>query len=167
MKNPDDSNLLEVGRIDRAHGVKGEVIVSLVTDRIERLSEGSKLQTPNGDLTVQTSRPHQHRHLVSFAEIKGRESAEKWRGVTLLAEPIEDPDDESLWVHELIGAEVVDQYGVSHGSVTAVLSNPASDLLELEDGTLVPLTFAVDIQPKILISVVVPAGLFVEAEEEE
>lgn len=167
MKNPDDSNLLEVGRIDRAHGVKGEVIVNLITDRTERLSEGSKLQTPNGDLTVQTSRPHQHRHLVLFAEIESRESAEKWRGVTLLAKPIEDSDDETLWVHELVGAEVVDQYGKSHGSVAAVLSNPASDLLELEDGSLVPLTFAVDIQPKTLISVEVPEGLFEEIEEDK
>ena len=113
MKNPDDSNLLEVGRIDRAHGIKGEVIVNLITDRTERLSKGSKLQTPRGDLTVQNSRPHQHRHLVVFEEIKNRESAEEWRGVTLHAEPIEDPDDDTLWVHDLVGAEVIDQHGIS------------------------------------------------------
>ena len=61
MRDPDDSDLLEVGRIDRVHGVKGEVIVNLVTDRLERLSSGSRLQTPQGDLTVVKSRPHQHR----------------------------------------------------------------------------------------------------------
>ena len=165
MKNPDDSNLLEVGRIDRAHGIKGEVIVNLITDRTERLSKGSKLQTLRGDLTVQNSRSHQHRYLVVFEEIESRESAEEWRGVTLHAEPIEDPDDDTLWVHDLVGAEVIDQHGISHGPVTAIISNPASDLLELQDGSLVPLTFAIDIQPKKLISVVVPKGLFEEEEK--
>ena len=162
MRDPDDSDLLEVGRIDRAHGVKGEVIVNLVTDRLERLSSGSRLQTPQGDLTVVKSRPHQHRHLVYFEEIKSREIAENWRGTKLFAEPITDPEDETLWVHDLVGAEVLDQHGVSHGLVVAVVSNPASDLLELENGDLVPLTFVVDIEPQRLISVKAPEGLFKE-----
>ena len=162
MRDPDDSDLLEVGRIDRAHGVKGEVIVNLVTDRLERLSSGSRLQTPQGDLTVVKSRPHQHRHLVYFEEIKSREIAENWRGTNLFAEPITDPEDETLWVHDLVGAEVLDQHGVSHGLVVAVVSNPASDLLELENGDLVPLTFVVDIEPQRLISVKAPEGLFKE-----
>lgn len=162
MRDPDDSDLLEVGRIDRAHGVKGEVIVNLVTDRLERLSSGSRLQTPQGDLTVVKSRPHQHRYLVYFEEIKSREIAENWRGTKLFAEPITDPEDETLWVHDLVGAEVLDQHGVSHGLVVAVVSNPASDLLELENGDLVPLTFVVDIEPQRLISVEAPEGLFEE-----
>ncbi|CAI8305554.1 MAG: Ribosome maturation factor RimM [Acidimicrobiales bacterium AG-410-I20] len=165
MRNPDDLDLLEVGRIDRAHGVKGEVIVKLITDRLERLSSGSKLRTVQGDLTVAKSRPHQHRHLVYFEEITNRETAENWRGIKLFAEPITDPDDETLWVHDLIGAEVVDQYGASHGLVVAVVSNPASDLLELENGDLVPLTFVVDIQSQKLISVEAPEGLFREENE--
>jgi len=51
-----------------------------------------------------------------------------------------DPD--SYWVHDLIGAEVVDAAGTPHGHVTAVVANPASDLLELSGGALVPLRFA-------------------------
>ena len=52
----------------------------------------------------------------------------------------DDGDDDVLWVHELIGCEVVDLDGVDHGRVAAVLDNPASDLLELDSGGLVPLT---------------------------
>ena len=50
----------------------------------------------------------------------------------------------------------------AHGLVVAVVSNPASDLLELENGDLVPLTFVVDIEPQRLISVEAPEGLFKE-----
>ena len=65
-------------------------------------------------------------------------------------------------MHDLVGAEVLDQHGVSHGLVVAVVSNPASDLLELENGDLVPLTFVADIEPQRLISVEAPEGLFKE-----
>lgn len=59
----------------------------------------------------------------------------------MLAEPIEDPD--ALFVHDLIGAEVVEVSGRSHGHVASVEANPASDLLVLESGALVPLVFVV------------------------
>ena len=51
--------------------------------------------------------------------------------------------DGALWVHELIGARVVDVSGAARGRVVAVVANPASDLLELDGGQLVPLRFVV------------------------
>ena len=157
--DPDGPALLEVGRIDKPHGVRGEVVVSLVTQRLERLDPGSVLETGRGPLTVVSSRPHQHRHLVRFDRIDGRDAAEAWRGVVLSAPLILDADDETLWVHELVGATVVDQHGAEHGTVIALIDNPASDLLELDDGRLVPLAFLVGFEPGIRIDVEVPAGL--------
>ena len=61
--------------------------------------------------------------------------------------------------HELIGSEVVDQHGTERGTVTSVELNPASDLLVLEGGGLVPLTFVVD-HTDGRITVDVPDGLF-------
>ncbi|MGH8917737.1 MAG: ribosome maturation factor RimM, partial [Actinomycetes bacterium] len=46
-----------------------------------------------------------------------------------------------LWVHDLIGAAVSDPSGRALGRVRDVEANPASDLLVLDDGTLVPLRF--------------------------
>jgi 16S rRNA processing protein RimM len=48
---------------------------------------------------------------------------------------------ETLWVHEMVGALVVDSSGGSRGHVVSVVENPASDLLELDNGNLVPLRF--------------------------
>ena len=47
-------------------------------------------------------------------------------------------------MHELIGSAVLDTAGAHLGTVTGVLANPASDLLELDGGALVPLRFVVD-----------------------
>ena len=132
---------LEVGRIVKAHGIRGEVIVDLVSNRPEeRLAPGSVLSTDRGDLEVLTATPHQSRWIVAFEGIPDRNAAETWRGVVLSAAPIEG-DDGTLWVHELIGSEVFDLDGRSYGPVEAVEANPASDLLVLSGDRLVPLVF--------------------------
>lgn len=134
---------LEVGRIVKAHGIRGEVIVDLVSNRPEeRLASGSVLGSDRGDMEVLTATPHQGRWIVAFAGIEDRNTAETLRGLVLTAEPLDD-DGDTLWVHELIGAEVVDRQGRSYGPVEAVEANPASDLLVLSGERLVPLVFVV------------------------
>jgi 16S rRNA processing protein RimM len=134
--------LLEVGRIIKPHGIRGEVIVDLVTNRSERVDVGSVLSTDAGDLEVLRSTPHQNRWIVAFAGVTDRNRAEELRGTVLRAEPMEDEDD-TLWVHELVGALVYDVNGLLYGRVREVEANPASDLLVLPQG-LVPLTFVVE-----------------------
>jgi 16S rRNA processing protein RimM len=153
---PDGQPLLEIGQVVKPHGLRGEVVVRLVTDRLERLDPGNVLHSSAGDLAVQAARPHQGCHLVVFADVADREAAERLRGTVLLAPALEDPD--VLWVHELIGADVVDLEGNGHGRVVAVEANPASDLLVLEGGGLVPLHFLVEASPGRLV-VDPPAGL--------
>ncbi len=150
--------MLEIGRITRPHGVRGEVSVLLTSNRTERLDPGSVLETANGPLEVRSSRPHKGGWLVQFVGIDDRDQAEAVRNLVLQAEPIDDPDE--LWVHELIGATVIDQDGVAHGTVGRVLENPASDLLELDGGTLVPVQFITEYTPGETIHVDVPVGLF-------
>jgi 16S rRNA processing protein RimM len=133
--------LLEVGRITKAHGLRGEVVVHLTTDRTERLAPGAVLHTATRTLTVESSRPHQQSWLVLFDGVLSREDAESLRGTPLLAEPLDDP--EADWVHELIGATVVDEAGTVLGTVRAVEDNPAADLLVLDTGPLIPMTFVV------------------------
>jgi 16S rRNA processing protein RimM len=150
-------SLLEVGRIAKAHGLKGEVIVRLLSDRAERLAPGSVLQSARGPLTVVRSARHQDKWRVAFEGIADRDGAEALHGTVLLAEPIDDPD--ALWIHELIGAEVVDASGAHIGTVEAVEANPAHDILVLDGERLVPLTFVIDHQPGRL-TVELPAGIF-------
>ena len=99
---------LEVGRVTKAHGLKGEVVVDLVSDYPEvRLAPGSRLWTGEQELVVRSSRPFQQRWLVHVEGVHDRTGAERLAGRTLTAEPLEDP--EALWVHQLIGSRVVEQ----------------------------------------------------------
>jgi 16S rRNA processing protein RimM len=149
--------LLEVGRILRPHGLKGEVVVDLFTDRTERLDPGTELQTDAGVMTVQSSRPHQGRWLVVFEGCADRSDAERLTGRVLRAEAVDEPD--ALWVHDLVGAEVVEVDGTRRGVVVAVVANPADDLLELDSGALVPERFVVSLIDGVA-TVDAPEGLF-------
>jgi 16S rRNA processing protein RimM len=135
--------MLEVGRVVKPHGIKGEVIVDLLSNRPEeRLAPGSVLESDRGDMRIERATPHQGRWIVAFAGVADRNAAEGLRGLRLRAEAL--ADEGALWVHELIGSEVVDVAGRSYGPVEAVEANPASDLLVLAGERLVPLTFVVE-----------------------
>ena len=150
---------LEVGRVVKPHGIRGEVVVDLVSNRPERrLAEGSVLGSGRGPLEVVASRPHQGRWIVAFAGVTDRNQAEALRGTVLSAEALDE--EGALWVHELVGAEVVDTSGRRFGAVEAVEANPASDLLVLPGGHLVPLVFVVQRLANGTVVIDPPPGLF-------
>ena len=135
-----------VGRIGKPHGVRGEVSVELRTDEPERrFTDGAvlRLQTPQGaaasvpdreTLTVASTRWHQSRLLVSFAEVPGRTAAEEVRGLLLAVEvdPAESPEDpEEYYDHQLVGLDVVTVEGGEVGQLAEVLHGPAQDLLSV------------------------------------
>ena len=132
---------LLVGRITKAHGLRGDVVVDLLSSEESRLAKGAVLGSKQGDFVVASSRPHQGKWIVVFDGVNSREAAEALRGLELTGEPIDDP--EALWVHELIGVRVREASGTERGAVTAVYPNPADDLLELDGAALVPVTFIV------------------------
>ena len=146
-----------MGRIAKPHGLSGELVVDLVTNRVERLSPGSVLSTPNGRrLTVRSSRPFNKRWIVTFDEVPDRDAAEALHSVPLVAEAIAEPD--ALFVHDLVGASVQDRDGRALGTVRTVVANPASDLLELDRGALIPLVFVIEHGPGRIV-VDIPEGL--------
>ena len=153
-----EAPMLEVGRIVKPHGLRGDVIVSLATNRPERVAPGSVLTTEEGrPMSVLRSAPHQGRFIVTFQGLSGIEDAESVRDTGLFAPPLDDPD--ALWVHELIGSSVEDRTGRVLGTVESVEANPASDLLVLHGGALIPLHFVVGNEPGVRVTVEVPDGL--------
>jgi 16S rRNA processing protein RimM len=157
--DPTPEDLLEVGHIRRAHGLRGDVFVQLTSNLDERLDPGSRLYDPQGRVYVveRSRRASNGRRVVKFEHVGDRDQAERLLDTVLLGEPIDDPD--ALWTHQLIGSLVVDQHGTERGTCVAVVANPAADLLELDTGALVPTNFIVDAEPG-RVAVDAPDGLF-------
>lgn len=154
--------MLEVGRLGRAHGVRGDIYVDLITDRTERLDPGARLRAGDDWLVVASARRAGERWLVHFEGVDDRSAAERYSGRRLSAEALPANSDD-LYVHDLVGAEVVDVDGRHHGQCTSVVANPAHDLLELESGALVPVVFVRGVERSgegRLIVIDPPEGLF-------
>jgi len=145
--------LLAVGRIGRAHGIRGEVSVEIRTDDPgARFAPGSSLAADPesvGPLTVETVREHSGRLLVRFAGFDDRTAAETLRGTVLLVDSSEIPptgDPEEFHDHELIGLLVVTADGAEVGEVVNV-EHLGQDLLVVrrsgDDDTLVPFVRAI------------------------
>ncbi len=142
------STQVVVGRIGKAHGIKGEVSVELHTDEPDRrFAVGAVLTTeaPNGgephgpgrprSVTIRSTRWHQSRLLVTFAELKDRNQAEAARGLRLVvdvddAETPEDPEE--FYDHQLVGLEVVTVEGAVVGELAEVIHGSAQDLLAVK-----------------------------------
>jgi 16S rRNA processing protein RimM len=127
--------LLVVGRVGRAHGIRGEVSVEIRTDDPEaRFVPGVSLATEDGgSLTVETVRTHTDRLLVRFAGFADRTAAETLKGTLLLVDsadipPTEDPDE--YHDHELIGLTAATADGAELGEIVDV-EHHGQDLLVL------------------------------------
>jgi 16S rRNA processing protein RimM len=142
--------------------LRGEVAVTFSSNRPERSAPGSVLFAGERELVVRASRPHQGRVLLCFTGIDDRTAAEALLGVELTAAPLAgdmEVDERDVWVHEVIGAEVLDRAGTVVGRVTAVEANPAHDLLVLDSGALVPMVFVVEQRDGVVV-IDPPDGLF-------
>jgi 16S rRNA processing protein RimM len=126
-----------VGRITRAHGVKGEVAVLVLSQVAERFEPGSRLFLSEGEdrpVTVGAVRPHRQRLLVQFEEVEDRDAAEALQGAYLFVPAGAAPQlpDGEFWTHDLIGCEVVTTEGRSLGSIREVIHTPANDVWAAE-----------------------------------
>ena len=129
---------LVIGRVLRAHGIRGEVVVEVTTDEPDvRYAAGVVLATEpadRGPLTIEAARPHQGRLIVGFAGVPDRDAAEALRGVRLCVESAELPpptDPDEYHDFQLIGLRAVDLAGDELGEVTAVRHGPGAELLVL------------------------------------
>jgi 16S rRNA processing protein RimM len=144
-----------VGRVGKAHGLRGDVVVDVRTDEpARRFAAGTRFATPLGELTVASTHWHGSRLLVRFDEIDDRDAASELRGAELRTDVPADerPEDpEEFYDHQLVGLCVVDAAGRQVGEVTDVLHLPAQDVLAVArvDGSDTLLPFVHELVPDV------------------
>lgn len=149
---------LVVGRVGRAHGVRGDVLVDVRTDDPdERFAPGSALRTDpaeRGPLVVRGARMHSGRLVVSFEGVADRTAAEALRGTLLVIDsadlaPLDDPDE--FHDVDLLGLRALTRDGTDVGVLDDVLHGPGGDLLVIRtaDDREVLVPFVKDIVPTV------------------
>src|SRR5258705_859360 len=128
--------LSSVGRVSKAHGILGEVVVEVIAAEPDAVfASGRRVfaGTASGDLApnrlelhIGTTRPFNEGLLVGFAEVPDRNAAETWRGRYLLlpAEELPPPDENEIYQHDLIGMRVELADGQPVGTVEELYELP-------------------------------------------
>ena len=141
---PDAPAHLIVGRVRRAHGLRGDLIVETLTDAPDAIfAAGRRVfggtatgQLGDGiELDVERAAPFQQGLvIVHLNGISDRTTAERWRGRYLLVPSVEvePPGESQAFLHELIGMRVVLADGGDVGDVLDYYELPQGILLEVE-----------------------------------
>ena len=135
LQTDGENDLVLVGRVGRPHGVEGAFVVEQASDDPSRFEVGTELLV-DGTPTV----------VVESRQVGGRRRAIKLdrrveRGAELAVRrgDLSPLPDDSYYVADLIGVDVLDESGKRVGVVRDVLPGPANDVLELDTGLLLPL----------------------------
>lgn len=139
-----------VGRVLKPHGLRGEVVVEVLSDVPGRLAAGRRLlavvdpqasaTAPGGpaplELEVATSRPHGACRLLRFSGSADREAAEALRGLWLVVDRAAvPPAPEGTYYHyELVGCRVRDVAAGELGTVVDLVEDGGGLLLLVSDG---------------------------------
>lgn len=132
-----------VGRLRKAHGVRGEVVVEVITDTpgaifapggrvLASTADGAPTRDPL-ELHIESARPFKGGLLIRFQEIRDRETADSWRERYLLVPvaEVEPPGEGQVFYHELLGMQVRTADGASLGPVTELYELPQGLTLEV------------------------------------
>ncbi len=130
-----DTERVEVGRVIKPHGLRGEVAIFLTGDVDDRLAVGTEVWVDGAPSVIATFRPHQGRPLVRFEHVHDRTAAERLRGAVVEAAPLDLEELDVYLMSELVGVPVVDREGTGLGTVVGIVEMPpvaGYDLLEIE-----------------------------------
>jgi 16S rRNA processing protein RimM len=158
------SALMIVGRVRKAHGIRGELLVEPITDAPDtvfvsgrRLFAGTATGDPSPDgqeLHITAVRQHMESVRLTIREVPDRAAAELWRGRFLLAprDELPPPADDEVYLHELIGMRVVHVDGRALGEVVDTYDLPQGLMLDVRPTTGGP-TYFIPWREEILVDV--------------
>jgi len=133
---PSPSVEITVGKIGRAHGLRGDVFLEVRTDEFElRFAPGASFATRRGELVLESARWHGARLVAKFAQASDREGAELLRGIELRVDvpaDVRPQDPEEFYDHQLRGLAAHLESGERIGQVSDVLHLPGQDMLVLD-----------------------------------
>jgi 16S rRNA processing protein RimM len=156
-------DLLAVGRVARAHGIRGRVLIAPYNADSDGLAHVRRMWLGEREFEVERAERVNLGYLVALRGVADRDQAGALRGEEVRVDRAELPalQEGEMYAIDLIGYEVSDPQGTVRGVVEDVEEAGPQDLLRLQGGTLVPLALVKEVQPQARRIVVdAPEGLF-------
>jgi 16S rRNA processing protein RimM len=132
------SDLVQVGRVGKPHGVDGAFFVEEPSDDERWFALGSRVLVSGEEAEVVVSR----RGAGGRPVIKLDRHVPRGAALEVAREALPPPGEDEYYAFQLVGLEVLEEGGRSLGRVLAVHPGPANDAIEVDDGLLLPLVGA-------------------------
>lgn len=161
------SVLILLGRITGAHGIRGAVKLKSFAQNPSDISGYGPLVTGDGRaFEIARLKPAGDEFIADLEGVRDRNAAEALKGVELFIarEKLPQPKDGEVYLADLIGKPVFAD-GVELGKVASIENYGAGDLMELENGELLPVAFVA--QAAEVITVSLPPGYLDPASRED
>jgi 16S rRNA processing protein RimM len=127
---------LAIGKLRRPHGVRGEILMDVLTDFPERLAPGVQVFVgeDHQPFLIRSSRSQMEALLVTFQGFTSPEAVGKFRNllVYVRADEIPDLEEGEYYHHECMGMQVVDESGALIGIITEILVSSAHDIFVVQ-----------------------------------
>jgi 16S rRNA processing protein RimM len=123
---------LVAGKLRRPHGLKGDILMDILTDFPERMRSGRELFVGDEHIPVHLERSRNHPPflLLKFRDIDTPEEVGKYRNclVYVRADSLPPLPEGEYYHHQLVGLQVIDEAGQLLGILTEVLETGANDV---------------------------------------
>jgi len=122
--------LVKVGDVVRAHGIRGELVVSIAAAGLRdwEAADVAHLGPDAPPVVVEAARFHRGRWLVTLAGVGDRNAAEALRGREIFVKGGRR-DPRGWWTDDWTGFAVVSDAGEDLGRVTEVIHTGANDVI--------------------------------------
>ena len=131
------SERVVVGRVGRPHGLDGSFFVESPSEDASRFAVGATLHVDGDELRIVGSKEARGRPVIRLER-----RVERGAALEVPREALPPPADDSYYVFQLVGLDVVEEGGAALGRVEDVAPGPANDVLELDTGLSLPLVDA-------------------------
>ena len=136
---------IEIGRIARAHGIRGEVVIVTHDPASDLLAEVPAVWVAGAKKRVVSARGTHRGWLVRFEDITTRTDAETLRGQTVEVDrDALELDSNDILLDDLVGCQVRLADGTPWGTIDSLADNGMQDLLVIHDGEIERLLPLVD-----------------------
>lgn len=158
-------NLILVGVITGAHGIRGEVKLKSFTETPDSITAyGPLLTASRSRIEIEKLRTQKDGFIATLKNVRDRNAAEALKGTELYVYRAQLPETEKdeVYLKDLIG-KPVQSNGAALGSIAGFQNYGAGELMELDSGLLIPIAFIASADEKISVSL--PEGFLDTSEK--
>ncbi|HEX9017903.1 MAG TPA: ribosome maturation factor RimM [Anaerolineaceae bacterium] len=123
---------LAVGRLRRAHGIEGEMLMDVLTDFPDRLRAGKTIYVGDAHqpVRIENVRGHNREMIIHLAGLHTPEDTAPYRNLIFYVKASELPalPEGEYYHHQLLGLAVLDAAGQPLGTLADILETGANDV---------------------------------------